>query len=75
MENVPIGTEEKLAEYLFRQLTALETKVNTLTVPHYRTLPIKPIIGNLHYFDNTVLPTITSIGLWVYKTTGWVKIA
>src|SRR5574343_255532 len=31
MEQVPIGTNEKLAEYLFRQLNQLEVRLNDVT--------------------------------------------
>lgn len=74
MEQPPIGTEIRLAEYLYRQLSILESGINSPVPKHYKAMPLRPIVGNLYYFDNVVLPTITSIGLWIYKATGWVKI-
>lgn len=72
MEQVPEGLPSNVREYLFRQLNRLELLTqNSAQLPVLTALPAKPSVGKLYYFGNTIAPTITSVGVWVYKTTGW----
>jgi hypothetical protein len=76
VEQPPSSTDKELAAYLVRQLTALQSKLDSgIIVPKYTALPDRPIIGKLYYFSNTIGATITSIGVWVYKSTGWTFVA
>jgi hypothetical protein len=71
METVPKGLSPDLESYFTRTLSRLED-LQSNQVPELRTsLPAKPILGRLYYFKNEILPTITPIGLWIYKATGW----
>lgn len=71
MERVPEGIPEKVREYVYRQLSKLELAVQSAKPQVLTSMPSKPSIGQLYYFKNTVLPTITAEGMWVYKSTGW----
>ncbi len=72
MERPPSNTDPELASYLFRLFNSLQNQIdNGIIVPGYTALPARPIIGKLYYFKNTIDTTITSIGVWTYKSTGW----
>lgn len=72
MEQVPEGIPNHIRAFLFRQLNMLEQKSTEKDLlAGITTIPAKPAIGKLYYFKNAVLPTITSEGVWVYKSTGW----
>ena len=71
MEQPPAGTDPKLVEYLVRHLSKLEEAAADTSIPLLTALPAKPFIGKLYYFSNTIGSTITTIGVWVYKSTGW----
>ncbi len=75
METVPKGLTVDLENYFTRMAQAIDD-LQANAVPEHRTyLPTRPVIGRLYYFKNSVLPTITLHGLWIYKSTGWVHIA
>ena len=75
MEQPPLSVDTELAEYLNRQFSTL---ANTLTQTNYfppRTrLPEKVQAGRVYYFSQAIDATITSEGLWMYQSTGWVKL-
>ena len=71
MEQVPDGVPTNVKEYLFRQLSKLEAAIVSNKPQILTSLPAKPKIGQLYYFSNIILPTITAEGMWVYKSTGW----
>lgn len=74
MESAPTN-DSALAEYLNRQFQRLETLEMMQQPIVTNQLPDKPTVGKLYYFTRTIGATITSIGLWLYKATGWVNIA
>lgn len=68
---VPEDCPPALRQFLEQQIVRLENDIkiaNQLTVR--TSLPAKPIKGKIYYFDNVVLPTITTIGYWGYKGAG-----
>lgn len=71
MEQVPTGIPDKVREYIFRQLARIEQLAQTAKPQVLTSLPAKPRVSQLYYFSNTILPDITSEGMWVYKSTGW----
>lgn len=72
MEQVPSGVPEQVRSYLFRQLSKLESMfLEKDVLPALTALPAKPKVGKLYYFSNTIGATITTVGVWVYKPTGW----
>jgi hypothetical protein len=74
MEQPPDNTDGRLKEYLVRQLSKLQALVeNSSALPVLSALPVKPLVGKIYYFDRIIPATaITSVGVWVYKPTGWV---
>lgn len=74
MLQLPLDLPEKLAQFLTRQITDLESKINGATVQKLTALPTRPVIGKQYYFKNAIAPTITGEGLWLYKSTGWVQL-
>ena len=69
----PPDTDATLQRYLQRLIDSLTEKLTAKDVltKNY-TLPTRPIEGKLYFFPNTIAPTITTAGVWVYKSTGWV---
>ena len=75
METVPEELSPNLRAYFTRIFTRIDDMEQD-DVPEYRTsMPLRPIVGKLYYFNNAVLPTIAAEGLWVYKSTGWTLVA
>lgn len=72
MEQPPSNTDAQLAEYLTRQLSLLQNQIDNAAALNVLTaLPAKPLVGKMYYFGNTIAPTITTAGVWAYKSTGW----
>jgi hypothetical protein len=71
METVPKSVTSDLASYLQRQFNKLEIDLQNISIPKLNTLPAKPVIGKQYYFNVAIAPTITTEGMWVYKSTGW----
>lgn len=72
MENPPSNIDLSLRAYLIRLITQIEEAItNKSTIPPTYSLPTKPLEGKLYYFPNTIAPTITTAGVWVYKSSGW----
>jgi len=71
MEAVPKNVDSELASYLQRQFNRLDLAIQSNNINKISTIPAKPAIGKIYYFNNVVMPTITSEGMWVYKSTGW----
>jgi hypothetical protein len=70
MEQPPKSTPPELAEYLTRQLEEL-TPSGSIKLSVFNVLPTKPVIGRLYYFNVIPSTSITTEGVWVYKSTGW----
>ena len=74
-EQAPNGTAPELAEYLGRQFAALERTLSIQQKPPLLSqVPLKPLVGKSYYFTTALSPEITSEGLWLYKSTGWVQL-
>lgn len=73
MEQVPKTTNTELSEYLTRQFTNVDFRLNNLgALPISKILPTKPVVGKLYYFSAAIpSSTITAEGVWVYKSSGW----
>ena len=71
METVPQSVASDLASYLQRQFSKLDIALQNIAIQKLNTIPAKPVIGKQYYFNVAIMPTITSEGMWVYKSTGW----
>ena len=72
MERPPSDIDSNIRSYLTRLVSQIdELFANKSTLIPNTVLPTKPIEGKLYYFPNTVAPTITTAGVWVYKSSGW----
>jgi hypothetical protein len=72
MEQPPSSLDAATRAYLLREINRLESLISrALVLPPNTAMPIKPLVGKLYYFPNTIAPTITTAGVWVYKSTGW----
>jgi len=75
METVPEELSPNLRAYFTRMYAKIDDMEADETPEMRKSIPSRPTIGKIYYFKNTVLPTITLEGLWVYKSTGWTFIA
>ncbi len=69
IENPPESYNRLYFQRLADELKALFAGKDEL--PKTLAMPTKPKEGKLYYFPNTIAPTITTVGVWVYKSTGW----
>ena len=56
-------------DYMSKHISNIESRIGE--IPRITDIPEKPILGKPYYFLNTVTPTITNEGVWIYKSTGW----
>ena len=62
-----------ISTYFQRLLDKIDERFTAKDIlPKTWAMPTRPIEGKLYYFPNTIAPTITTAGVWVYKSTGWV---
>jgi hypothetical protein len=71
VETVPKSTSLDLASYLQRQFNRLDLAIQNVAIQKLNTMPEKPVVGKIYYFNVVIAPTITSEGMWTYKSTGW----
>lgn len=75
MERPPLSFTAEQAEYLNRQFTAINNALtNNNFFRPYTRVPEKVTAGRVYYFSQAIDATITSEGLWMYQSTGWVKL-
>lgn len=74
-EQPPESTDTELSEYLSRMFRNAKIEDANKDQPiRYSSIPEKLGIGKRYYFLNAIPadPVITTEGLYLYKSTGWV---